>query len=119
MLLLVVLRELRMTEGGESHRDSADVVKETRGTTGGSEVAHALGEQMADFGNSPLLVVGQAQLPGPNPSYVADCSWFAPTLHPSPSPTQILSIHRTLYVVLGHTGGTRSRERRLQLDVGF
>lgn len=60
-----------------------------------------------------------AQLPGPKPSYVAACSWFAPTLHPSPSPTQILSIHRTLYVVLRHTGGTRSRERRLQLDIGF
>lgn len=60
VLLLVVLRELRMTDSGESYRDGADVVKETRGTAGGSEVAHALGEQMADFGNSPLLVVGQA-----------------------------------------------------------
>ena len=60
MLLLVVLRELRMTDSGESYRDGADIVKETRGAAGGSEVAHALGEQMADFGNSPLLVVGQA-----------------------------------------------------------
>ena len=60
VFLLVVLRELRMMQGGRSYRNGADVVKETRGAAGGSEVAHALGEEMADFGDSPLLVVGEA-----------------------------------------------------------
>lgn len=59
-LLILVLRELRVTSLKQAHSDRADVVKETRRAAHGAQVAHALREDVANLGHRSLLVVRQA-----------------------------------------------------------